>query len=234
MTPAIRIVDVHQTFGSDRRTVHAVRGISLDVEAGEFVAITGRSGSGKSSLLLMAGGLSIPTSGTTEIAGQSTQNLNQRQLAALRRKHVGFVFQDLNLVPSLTAAENVSLPLELDGYATRPSIEAALVALAEVGIIDLADAFPDEISGGEQQRVAIARALVGGRNIVLADEPTGALDEMTGEGINRILRGRADAGNAVVVVTHDPSQAAWADRVVRLRDGAIDNITARSSAGSIQ
>lgn len=229
MNPALRMVDVHQTYGEGRLAVQAVNGVSIDVFPGELVAITGRSGSGKSSLLLMAGGLAAPTSGSIEVYGTELGGLSMRRLAALRRKHIGFVFQDLNLIPSLTAAENVSLPLELDGLALGAAAEAAASALDEVGLSEMAGRFPDQLSGGEQQRVAIARALVGSRTVVLADEPTGALDELTGEGINRLLRSRADAGNAVVVVTHDSSQAAWADRVVRLADGAVDQVTARSA-----
>jgi putative ABC transport system ATP-binding protein len=147
--------------------------------------------------------------------------MNRRQLAALRRQAVGYVFQDLNLLPSLTAVENVALPLELDGRGVRAARRVALAALAEVDLDGQAGRFPDELSGGQQQRVAIARALVGQRRLVLADEPTGALDTQTGEAVLRLLRSRVDAGAAGVLVTHEARHAAWADRVVFLRDGRI-------------
>jgi len=139
----------------------------------------------------------------------------------MRRTSIGYVFQDFNLIPALTAAENVSLPLELDGLGTRPALASSRAALTEVGIADLADRFPDNMSGGQQQRVAIARAVVGERRLILADEPTGALDTETGEEILRLLRARCDAGAAGVLVTHEARHAAWADRVVFLRDGVI-------------
>jgi putative ABC transport system ATP-binding protein len=147
--------------------------------------------------------------------------LGSRALAALRRRAVGYVFQDLNLIPSLTAVENVALPRELDGEGARAARDLALVALEEVGIGELAGRFPDDLSGGQQQRVAIARAIVGERRLILADEPTGALDSRTGEDVLRVLRGRCDAGAAGVLVTHEARHAAWADRVVFLRDGRM-------------
>jgi putative ABC transport system ATP-binding protein len=147
--------------------------------------------------------------------------LSRRELAAVRRRRVGYVFQDLNLLPSLTAAENVGLPLELDGVRLRKVRATALAALDEVGLTDLANRFPDEMSGGQQQRVAIARALVGDRRLILADEPTGALDSQTGESVLKLMRARVDAGAAGVLVTHEARHAAWADRVIFLRDGSI-------------
>src|SRR5690606_20556151 len=201
--------------------VHALRGVGLTVAAGELVAVMGPSGSGKSTLLNLAGGLDRPTQGEVHIEGQYLGSLNRRELAALRRRRVGYVFQDFNLLPSLTAAENVALPLELDGVSVRKARAAALAALAEVDLDGYAERFPDEMSGGQQQRVAIARALVGERRLVLADEPTGALDSQTGEAVLRLLRARVDAGAAAVLVTHDARHAAWADRVVFLRDGLI-------------
>ncbi|HEX6871753.1 MAG TPA: ABC transporter ATP-binding protein, partial [Micromonosporaceae bacterium] len=155
------------------------------------------------------------------VEGVSLAGLTRRELAAVRRRRVGYVFQDLNLLPSLTAAENVALPLELDGMPLRQTRRLAAAALAEVDLADLAQRFPDEMSGGQQQRVAIARALVGDRRLVLADEPTGALDSQTGESVLRLLRARVDAGAAGVLVTHEARHAAWADRVVFLRDGKI-------------
>jgi len=202
-------------------TVEALRGVDLDVQVGELVAVMGPSGSGKSTLLHLAGGLDVPTSGQVVVDGVDVGGLSLRARAALRRRSVGYVFQDLNLIPALTAAENVMLPRELDGVATRTARQEAYEALAEVDVHDLADRFPDEMSGGQQQRVAIARALVGPRRLVLADEPTGALDTSTGEHVMRVLRSRIDAGAAGLLVTHEARHAAWADRVVFLRDGLV-------------
>ena len=181
----------------------------------------GPSGSGKSTLLHLAGGLDTPTSGEVVVEGTALGGLSRRALARLRRRAVGYVFQDFNLVPALTAAENVGLPRELDGTSARRARREALNALEELGIAEVADRFPDDMSGGQQQRVAIARALVGERRLVLADEPTGALDSTTGESVMALLRGRCDAGAAGVLVTHDARHAAWADRVVFLRDGVV-------------
>ena len=185
----------------------------------------GPSGSGKSTLLNLAGGLDAATSGTVQVNGIQLQGLNAKGLAALRRQSVGFVFQDLNLIPSLTAAENVGLPLELDGFSVRRARAQALDALDQLALRELADRYPDQMSGGQQQRVAIARALVGQRRLVLADEPTGALDSHTGEGVLRVLRQRCDAGAAGLLVTHEARHAAWADRIVFLRDGRIVDST---------
>ena len=181
----------------------------------------GASGSGKSTLLTVAGGLRTPTSGEVVVEGHYLSQLSARQIATLRRRSLGFVFQDFNLIPSLTALENVSLPLELDGLPLRRAKRPALDALAVVGLSDRADRYPSDLSGGQQQRVAIARAVVGGRSLVLADEPTGALDSTTGEAVLRMLRSRVDAGAGGILVTHDARHAAWADRIVFLRDGRI-------------
>jgi putative ABC transport system ATP-binding protein len=217
----LELRNVIRTHGKGETAVHALRGVSLTVAPGEFVAVMGPSGSGKSTLLNLAGGLDGPTSGEVVVEGSVLGTLNRHQLAAVRRRRVGYVFQDLNLLPSLTAAENVALPLELDGLSLRKCRAAAMVALEEVGLAELAPRFPDEMSGGQQQRVAIARALVGERRLVLADEPTGALDSQTGEAVLKVLRARVDAGAAGVLVTHEARHAAWADRVVFLRDGSI-------------
>jgi putative ABC transport system ATP-binding protein len=188
--------------------VHALRGVSLRVAPGELVAVMGPSGSGKSTLLNLAGGLDAATSGWVEVAGQVLGRLTRRQLAALRRRRVGYVFQDLNLLASLTALENVALPLELDGEPVRKARAQARAALVEVDLTDLGPRFPDDMSGGQQQRVAIARALVGQRRLVLADEPTGALDSQTGEAVLALLRARVDGGAAGVLVTHEARHAA--------------------------
>ncbi|MBK6887970.1 MAG: ABC transporter ATP-binding protein [Tetrasphaera sp.] len=226
-TPVLRLVDVVRTHGDGDTAVHALRGVSLDVLPGELVAVMGPSGSGKSTLLNLAGGLDKATSGQVYIEDSEIGGLTPAQLAALRRRRVGFVFQDFNLIPSLTAGENVALPLELDGTPARQARGLAADALELVGLRDLIDRFPDKMSGGQQQRVAIARALVGDRRLVLADEPTGALDSHTGEGVLRVLRERCDGGSAGLLVTHEARHAAWADRVVFLRDGIVVDTTGR-------
>jgi putative ABC transport system ATP-binding protein len=212
---------VHRTHGHGETAVHALRGITLTIAPGELVAVMGPSGSGKSTLLNLAGGLDAPTGGTVRVDGQALDGLSRRKLAALRRRRIGYVFQELNLLPSLTALENVALPLELDGASISKARRLALAALGDVDMADLATRFPEALSGGQQQRVAIARALVGERRLVLADEPTGALDSTTGEAVLRVLRARVDAGAAGVLVTHEARHAAWADRVVFLRDGLV-------------
>lgn len=217
----LELRDVSRVHGDGPTAVHALRNVSLGVRPGELVAVMGPSGSGKSTLLHLAGGLDEPTEGSVVVEGVELGLLDRAGLATCRRRSIGYVFQDLNLIPALTAAENVSLPRELDGVRARVARREALTALAEVGIDELADRFPDEMSGGQQQRVAIARALVGPRRVVLADEPTGALDSHTGEEVLKVLRGRCDAGAAGLLVTHEARHAAWADRVVFLRDGAM-------------
>jgi len=217
----LELRDVHRIHGSGATAVHALRGVSLAVEEGELVAVMGPSGSGKSTLLNLAGGLDRPTRGEVVVEGTALGACGRKALAALRRRRVGYVFQDLNLLASLTAAENVALPLELDGVGVQKARRLALAALAEVDLDGYGQRFPDELSGGQQQRVAIARALIGQRRLMLADEPTGALDSQTGEAVLRLLRSRVDAGAAGVLVTHEARHAAWADRVVFLRDGAI-------------
>ncbi|MGD9957498.1 MAG: ABC transporter ATP-binding protein, partial [Candidatus Nanopelagicales bacterium] len=189
--------------------------------AGELVAVMGPSGSGKSTLLNVAGGLDSETTGAVYVEGVDLATLSKADLAAVRRRAAGYVFQDLNLIPTLSAAENVALPLELDGVSTRAARAAARESLEAVGVGELAARYPDEMSGGQQQRVAIARALVGERRLVLADEPTGALDSDTGEAVLRLLRRRCDEGAAGVLVTHESRHAAWADGVVFLRDGGV-------------
>ncbi|GGP00753.1 ABC transporter ATP-binding protein [Nonomuraea glycinis] len=216
----VELRDVTREHGE----VRALNGVSLEVSRGELVAVMGPSGSGKSTLLNLAGGLDRPTSGSVTIEGRDLATV--KDLAALRRGGVGYVFQDLNLIPSLTAAENVMLPRELDGVRARQAREEAESVLREVGADDVAGRFPGDLSGGQRQRVAIARALVGERRLLLADEPTGALDTATGDEILRLLRERCDAGVAVLLVTHEPRYAAWADRVVYLRDGEIADSTA--------
>ncbi len=217
----IELIDVQKTYGNGENEVHALRGASLQVRAGELVAIMGASGSGKSTLLTIAGGLEVPTSGDVRINDHSLPTLRQKELARLRRQTIGYVFQDFNLIPSLTVVENVALPLELDGMNARNARRAATDSLESMGISDLAKRFPDEISGGQRQRVAIARSFVGPRRVLLADEPTGALDSKTSESVIRAMRKRIDGGLAGILVTHDAKLAAWADRILVIRDGQI-------------
>ena len=221
MTAVLRLRDVTRVHGEGATRVEALRGVSFAAHAGELVAVMGPSGSGKSTLLTIAGGLDQPSGGSVEVEGTDLVAVSNAERSRLRRTSIGYVFQDFNLIPALTAAENVALPLELDGRRTGAARRAAVQALEEVGIADLADRFPDDMSGGQQQRVAIARAVVGERRLVLADEPTGALDSETGEEVLRLLRARCDAGAAGVLVTHEARHAAWADRVVFLRDGVV-------------
>jgi putative ABC transport system ATP-binding protein len=229
--PVLRLRAVSRVHGSGETAVHALRDVSLDVAPGELVAVMGPSGSGKSTLLNLAGALDRPTSGEVEIDGVALAGLGPEELARLRRRRVGVVFQDYNLIPALTAAENIALPLELDGQPVLVARQEARATLKDLGLGGLADRFPDQLSGGQQQRVAIARALVGERRVVLADEPTGALDSVTGEEVLAVLRSRCDAGAAGLLVTHEPRHAAWADRVVYLRDGVVvDGSTARQPA----
>ncbi len=233
MSAVLRLDDVTRIHGDGETEVVALRGVSFATRPGELVAIMGPSGSGKSTLLTLAGGLDAPTSGSVSVEGVDLASLGNSGRARMRRTSIGYVFQDFNLIPALTAAENVALPRELDGERTKAARVLALAALEEVGIAELADRFPDEMSGGQQQRVAIARAIVGERRLILADEPTGALDTDTGEEILRLLRNRCDAGAAGVLVTHEARHAAWADRVVFIRDGVIVDESGADSADEL-
>ncbi|MEE1784867.1 ABC transporter ATP-binding protein [Streptomyces sp. SP17BM10] len=231
--PVLHLDGISRVHGQGAAEVHALRQIDLRVNPGEFVAVMGPSGSGKSTLLTLAGGLDTPTSGQVLVEGVALGGLSRKRLAEVRRRSVGYVFQDYNLIPALTAAENISLPRELDGLSARAARREALAALEELGIPELADRFPDDMSGGQQQRVAIARALIGDRRLVLADEPTGALDSTTGEAVLAVLRARCDAGAAAMMVTHEARHAAWADRVVFLRDGRMVDESISQDAGSL-
>jgi putative ABC transport system ATP-binding protein len=223
---ALELRHVSKTYGEGAAEVHALRDVSLAVEPGALVAIMGPSGSGKSTMLTIAGSLEAATAGDVIVAGQALSGLSRNERARLRRRSIGFVFQNFNLLPGLTAAENVSLPLELDGVPGRTARKAAMAALEELGLGDRASRFPDELSGGERQRVAIARAVVGERRLLLADEPSGALDSANAESVMRLVRAACHGGVAGVVVTHDAQLASWADRVVFLRDGRISDQTA--------
>ncbi len=208
-------------YGVGPTAVAALADVDLRVDPGEMVAVMGPSGSGKTTLLSVAGALDRASSGTVRVGGKTLDDLDGGALAELRRREIGFVFQDFNLLPALTVGENVAVPLELDGTGASAARADALGHLRAVGLEEHCDAFPDELSGGERQRVAIARALVGDRRLVLADEPTGALDSETSETVMGLLHQVAGAGRAVVIVTHDPEAARWADRVVMVRDGRI-------------
>ena len=217
----LELESVSKVYGQEPTEVHALRDVDLTVEAGELVAIMGPSGSGKSTLLTIAGSLEEATHGDVKINGVTLSSMSRNERAALRRRSIGYVFQDFNLLAGLTAVENVTLPLELDGMSARAARSLGLEALEHLGVAELAERFPDELSGGERQRVAIARAIVGQRSLLLADEPTGALDSVNGEAVMKLLRSACKRGLAGVVVTHDAQLAAWADRVVFVRDGRV-------------
>jgi putative ABC transport system ATP-binding protein len=221
MTSALELRQVSKVYGSGPTEVHALRGVDLSVERGELVAIMGPSGSGKSTLLTIAGSLEQATSGQVLVDGVDPATISPSGRARLRRQSIGYVFQDFNLLPGLTAVENVTLPLELDGIRAKAARATGLKALEELDVADRADRYADELSGGERQRVAITRAIVGERGLLLADEPTGALDSVNGEAVMRLLRSATERGVAGVVVTHEAQLAAWADRVVFLRDGRV-------------
>jgi putative ABC transport system ATP-binding protein len=212
---------VSRTYGQGAAEVHALHDVELTVRAGEMVAVMGPSGSGKSTLLTIAGTLEDATSGEVLIADQDVTKMSRNGKARLRRRSIGYVFQDFNLLPGLTAAENVALPLELDGVSARRARTAALRALEELGLADRSGHFPDQLSGGQRQRVALARAVVGEHQLLLADEPSGALDSANGEAVMRLILNACKRGMAAVVVTHDAQLASWADRVVYIRDGRI-------------
>jgi len=217
---------VSRAYGQGAAEVHALKEVSLKVDAGSMVAVMGPSGSGKSTLLTIAGSLEEPSSGQVLVCGEELSKLSGNARARLRRRSIGYVFQDFNLLPGLTAAENVALPLELDGVPARKARKAAVASLDELGLSDRAGHFPDQLSGGERQRASIARAVVGEHQLLLADEPSGALDSVNGEAVMRLIRAACKRGLAAVVVTHDAQLASWADRVMFLRDGRVTDQTA--------
>ena len=217
----LELRDISKLYGEGAAEVHALQRVDLSVEAGSLVAIMGASGSGKSTLLTIAGSLEDPSSGEVYIDGRPLASLSRNGKAQLRRQSIGYVFQDYNLLAGLSALENVSLPLELDGVAARKAQASALQTLEDFGLADRAAHYPDQLSGGERQRVAIARAVVGGRRLLLADEPSGALDSTNAESVMRLILAACHRGLAAIVVTHDAQLASWADRVVFLRDGRV-------------
>jgi len=218
---------VSKVYGLGAAEVHALDRVTLSVDEGEMVAVMGPSGSGKSTLLTIAGSLEEPTEGEVRVRGIELAGTSRNDKARLRRRTIGYVFQEFNLLPGLTAAENVALPLELDGVPARRARKAGLEALESLGLADRASHFPDQLSGGERQRVAIARAVVGDHRLLLADEPSGALDTANGEAVMRLIHAACKRGMAAVVVTHDAQLASWADRVVFLRDGRVTDQTAQ-------
>jgi putative ABC transport system ATP-binding protein len=222
----LELHNISKSYGEGATTVQALDGIDLSVDRGHFIAVMGPSGSGKSTLLTIAGSLEDPTGGDVVIDGASLSKMSRNDKARLRRRSIGYVFQDYNLLAGLTAVENVSLPLELDGVPARKARDAGMAALDELGLADRAGHYPDQLSGGERQRVSIARAVVGERHLLLADEPSGALDSTNGEAVMQLIRNACQRRVAAVIVTHDAHLAAFADKVVFLHDGhTVDQAT---------
>lgn len=231
----IRIENLKKHYMSGGETVEALRGVDLAIEAGEFVTIMGQSGSGKSTLLSVLGGMNHPTAGTVEMAGVKLYELSGERLADFRAENLGFVFQSFHLIQYLTALENVMLPLVITGMKKGEKVQAAREALERVGLAGKADRLPNQLSGGEQERVAIARSIVKKPPILLADEPTGNLDSKTSEDVMVLFRRLNDEGQTVVMVTHNPENCTYADRTIVLRDGLViteqgDAVTTRSAA----
>ena len=219
----MQVCHVTKHYPQGRRIVKALNGVSLKIEAGEFVSIMGPSGSGKSTLMHLLGALDTPTSGEVFFQNRPLHQMTDKELAALRRTRIGFVFQFFNLLPTLSAVENVALPLLLGGQSRGSALKPAYLGLERVGLLDRAEHFPDELSGGEMQRVAIARALVIEPEAVLCDEPTGNLDSHNSAEILKLLRSLPEPGKrSVVMVTHDAQAAAFGERVIHIRDGLVD------------
>ncbi|MDB5848066.1 MAG: macrolide transporter ATP-binding protein, partial [Rhodoferax sp.] len=219
--PVIELRRIVKTYASGEAEVHALRGVDLRIDRGEFVAIMGASGSGKSTLMNILGGLDLPTSGTYHLAGEALEGMAPDQLAAVRNRRIGFVFQHFNLLPRTSALENVELPMVYAGVRAPERHARAAAALQRVGLGQRTGHTPAELSGGQQQRVAIARALVNQPSLILADEPTGALDSQTSEDIMQLLTELNAQGMTVVLVTHESDVAAWARRRLLFRDGHI-------------
>jgi putative ABC transport system ATP-binding protein len=221
--PLIRARDLRKTYHVGDQVVHALDGLDLDIGTNEYVALMGPSGSGKSTLMNMLGCLDSPTSGTYSLNGQDVSRLEDDALADIRNREIGFVFQTFNLLPRYTALENVALPMVYAGFSKAERISRAQEVLHQVGLGDRMDHRPNELSGGQRQRVAVGRALVMRPSIILADEPTGNLDSATSEEVMELFGDIQKAGNTVILVTHEEDIAAYAHRVVRLRDGRVES-----------
>lgn len=225
MANIIKIRNIIRDFQLGQETVHVLKGIDLDIEKGEYVAIMGPSGSGKSTLMNLIGCLDTPTSGSYILNGKDVSQMSDDELADIRNKEIGFVFQTFNLLPRTTALDNVALPMVYAGYSKKDRTERAVQVLHDVGLSDRMDHRPNQLSGGQRQRVAVGRALVNKPSIILADEPTGNLDSKTGAEIMNLLEDIHKAGNTIIVVTHEEEIAAHAQRIIRLRDGMIESDT---------
>ncbi len=221
MTPLIEFKDIYKIYNMGDTAVHAIDGISMKVFPGEFLAIVGPSGSGKSTCMNIIGCLDVPTSGSYFLDGKDVRHMNDNELAEIRNKKLGFIFQQYNLIPKLTVQQNVELPLLYGGFSEKEQTERALDSLTRVGLRDKAKNLPSQLSGGQQQRVSIARALAGNPSIILADEPTGALDSKTGKDVLEFLKRLHREGNTIVLITHDNTIAAQAERVIRVSDGKV-------------
>ncbi|MEU4843156.1 ABC transporter ATP-binding protein [Nocardia testacea] len=229
--PVLRLRGLRCEYPGDSGSVHALRGVDLDLPAGSFTAVMGPSGSGKTTLLHCAAGLQSPTSGRIVFDGQPLDALDQTQLAKLRRRHIGFVFQSFNLLPALSTLDNIELPLRLDGR--RPDRTHTRALLARVGLSERAGHRPDQLSGGQRQRVAIARALITNPEVVFADEPTGALDIRSAREVLTLMRALADQGQTIIMVTHDPVAASYSDEVLFLADGSLVDRLTRPTARAV-
>lgn len=243
MPPLVEMKNIYKIYHMGDTDVHALDGISLTINKGEFVAIVGQSGSGKSTCMNIIGCLDVPTRGTYRLNGKDISQYTDDELAGVRNKMLGFIFQQYNLLPKLTVEENVSLPLLYGGFSDKEQHKRAIEALKKVGLDSKAKNMPSQLSGGQQQRVSIARALAGDPSVILADEPTGALDSRTGREVMQFLTDLHSEGNTIVLITHDNSIAAQAKRIVRITDGRIvydgpvegDKIVAtRDSAGEAE
>ncbi len=221
MPPLVELEDVYKIYYMGDSEVHALDGITLTINRGEFVAIIGKSGSGKSTCMNIIGCLDVATSGSYRLNGKDISNYTDDELAEVRNKMLGFIFQQYNLLPKLTLLDNVALPLLYAGVGDNEQKERAMRSLERVGLSDKAKNLPTQLSGGQQQRASIARALAGNPSVILADEPTGALDSKTGREVMEFLRELHEEGNTIVLITHDNSIAAQAERVVRITDGKI-------------
>ena len=221
MAPLIEFKDVYKIYPMGDTEVRAIDGISMTVQKGEFLAIVGQSGSGKSTCMNIIGCLDVPTSGQYFLDGRDVSHMNDNELAEIRNKKLGFIFQQYNLIPKLTVQQNVELPLLYAGLPEKEQVKRALLSLDRVGLLDKAKNYPSQLSGGQQQRVSIARALAGNPSIILADEPTGALDSKTGKEVLQFLKKLHQEGNTIVLITHDNTIAAQAERVIRVHDGRV-------------